>query len=104
MAEKWGLYAIAPENIADDEQYFLITEKYCLLYTNREPQGVKCKEITDLTILPPEAWAWVSSAIEEIRRKYLIEHQNEMLTAAKSFNERFIEELEAERQRMKGEE
>lgn len=101
MSEKWHLWVCLPENISEDERYFLITEKYCLLYSPRRPEG-PVREVEKLSALPSLAWEWLADAIADIRRRYMAEHQEEILAAAKDFNERFAGELEAERKRIEG--
>lgn len=100
MDDKFGLYLVSPEDIGDEEKHFLITPGYCLLYTKNAPPK-KSEEIKEMKMLPALARSWLGDTIEEIRKQYLIEHQAEVLLRAKSFNDLFERELEAEKQRLK---
>lgn len=94
---KYGLYVVRPKDIGEEERHFLITAEYCLLYTKNAPPQ-KSVEISDLSMLPETAKQWLNGAIDDVRREYLANNQNEILKRAKTFNERFAEELLAMRE------
>ncbi len=94
---RYGLYVVMPEDIGEEE-HFLITPGYCLLYTKNEPPK-KHEEVKNLQILPALAKQWLTDTIDEIRLRYLEQNQAQVLLRAKNFNEIFEKELQAERDR-----
>lgn len=68
---KYKLFVILPQNIPEGEEYYLVTAKYCLLYTNAEktPQGAI--EVTKIHTLPALAKEWLAECIEDLRKKAL---------------------------------
>lgn len=96
MSDKYQLYIVRPQDINDNEQHYLITVDYCLLYTNNKPPKIN-KKITDMKLLPELAMSWLSECIEDIRLKYLADNQSEIVDKANAFAERLQKELAAER-------
>lgn len=100
MAKKlYHLYVVKPGDIPENERFYLITSKYCLLYTDRRPPK-RNREIQDLSTLPELARNWIGSTIDQIREEYLREHEREILEKGKAFTERFEAELKAEREKL----
>ena len=65
--DKYGLYVVRPEDIGENEKYYLITATYCLLYTKKKPKdGFPVK---NLTALPSLAKQWLNGAIESLRQE-----------------------------------
>ena len=97
--DKYGLYVVRPEDIGENEKYYLITATYCLLYTKKKPKdGFPVK---NLTALPSLAKQWLNGAIESLRQEYLTENQQQLLAKGKAFSDALRQELEAERIRIK---
>ena len=97
---KFHLYLIDPEDIPEEETYYLITPGYCLLYTQTE--GIEgTKEIEEVASLPALAKNWLSQCIDDVRRTVLAEKQDELLEAAERFRHSLGKELEAERKMAK---
>lgn len=93
------LYLVLPQNIPEGEKFFLVTAKYCLLYTQGEaPKGAK--EITKISTLPRLAKEWLAGCIDQIREKALEEQKDQLLNVAgPAFYAAFEEALKAERGR-----
>lgn len=103
MARKtYSLYVVRPEDISEKERYFLITPDWTLLYTDKKPPERNIK-VTDLSKLPTLAVDWLNSTIEKMRAEYLADNAKEILQRGKAFNDRFAEELKAERKNMEKE-
>lgn len=101
-SKKYGLYVVRPEDIGEKERYFLITPDWTLLYTDKKPPERNVK-VTDLSKLPTLALDWLNATIEKMRGAYLADNAKEILRRGKAFNERFAEELQAEREIMEKE-
>lgn len=93
------LYLVLPQNIPEGEKFFLVTAKYCLLYTQGEaPKGAK--EITKISTLPRLAKEWLAGCIDQIREKALEEQKDQLLNVTgPAFYAAFEEALKAERGR-----
>lgn len=103
MAKKYGLYVVHPEDIGDKEQYYLITPTWSLLYTNRKPPE-RSRKVTQLSMLPDLAVAWLNKTIDQIRTDYLRANEKAILQQGKAFTERFVSELQAEKEKLEREE
>ena len=99
--KKFRLYLVRPEDIPAREQFYLITPKYCLLYTQNAPPK-KNREIVEIGRLPALASEWLKTTIDQIRERYLTDNEREILRRGKEFAERFREELEKERNGLEG--
>lgn len=99
MARNYGLYIVCPEDIKETERYYLITPKWTLLYTNRKPPE-RNKPVTDMSKLPDLAVEWLKATIDQMRAEYMRDNAQEILRRGKAFNDRFAEELEAEREKL----
>ena len=93
----YGLYVVLPQDIPETEPHYIITPDWCLLYTQNQPP-VRSEEVTDLHQLPALAKEWLESTIEEIRKRYLAEHREDILKKARTFTQRFAEELAKEKE------
>ncbi len=102
MEKKYHLYVVKPDDIPQKEKYFLITRKWCLLYTNSTPPKTH-REITDLKNLPALATEWIQATIDQIRENYLKENEDEILRHGKAFADRFEAELKAEKEKLEQE-
>ena len=93
------LYLVLPQNIPEGEKFFLVTAKYCLLYTQGEaPKGAK--EIKKISTLPRLAKEWLAGCIDQIREKALEEEKDQLLNVTgPAFYAAFEEALKAERGR-----
>lgn len=93
------LYLVLPQNIPEGETFFLVTAKYCLLYTQGEaPKGAK--EIKKISTLPRLAKEWLAGCIDQIREKALEEQKDQLLNVTgPAFYAAFEEALKAERGR-----
>lgn len=93
------LYLVLPQNIPEGEKFFLMTAKYCLLYTQREaPKGAK--EIKKISTLPRLAKEWLAGCIDQIREKALEEQKDQLLNVTgPAFYAAFEEALKAEKMR-----
>lgn len=94
----YRLYAVFPEDVPENEPYYIATPDWCLLFTENEPKG-KHREITKAAQLPPLAKQWLVGVIEEIQKKYLAEHEKELLCRAKQFRDKFAAELAVEQEK-----
>lgn len=75
----YRLYVLLPQEIPEDAEFYLITEKYCLLYTNGEkPKGAK--EVQRISNLPDLAKRWLGGCIDELRTRALAQNGDAMLT------------------------
>ena len=75
----YRLYVLLPQEIPEDAEFYLITEKYCLLYTNGEkPKGAK--EVKRIANLPELAKRWMGGCIDELRTRALVQNKDVMLT------------------------
>lgn len=75
----YRLYVLLPQNIPEDAEFYLITAKYCLLYTEKEaPAGAR--EVKRVHELPGLAKQWLGSCIDEIRTRALVQNGDAMLT------------------------
>ena len=95
----YHLYLVKPGDIPKKEKYYLITSKYCLLYTDRKPPKTH-KEVKDLNMLPDLAMEWLNTTINEMREEYLRDNEAEVLARGKEFTERFEQELKAEQEKL----
>ena len=102
MAKKYHLYVVRPEDIPEKEKYFLITAKWCLLYTNRKPPK-KNREVKDVNQLPSLAIEWLTATIDQIREEYLKANANDILRRGKEFTQIFENELKAEQEKIEAE-
>lgn len=93
------LYLVLPQNIPEGEKFFLVTAKYCLLYTQGEaPKGAK--EIKKISTLPRLAKEWLAGCIDQIREKALEEQKDQLLNVTgPAFYAAFEEALKAEKNR-----
>ena len=96
------LFLVRPEDIGENEKYFLITGTYCLLYTDNKPPKSH-REIKDLKLLPALAMEWLNQTIDQMRTEYLRDNAQEILKRGKAFTERFEEELKAEKEKLEQE-
>lgn len=75
----YRLYVLLPQNIPENEEFFLITGKYCLLYTDQAPpEGAR--EVKRVSDLPELAKRWLGGCIDEIRTRALLQNGDAMLT------------------------
>lgn len=75
----YRLYVLLPQNIPEDAEFYLITGKYCLLYTDgAQPEGAR--EVTRVSDLPELAKSWLGGCIDEIRTRALAQNADAMLT------------------------
>ena len=102
MSKEYGVYVVRPEDIPQNEKYYLITPKWSLLYTNAKPPKTH-RKITDDKTLHAQATEWLQAPIEQIREEYLKEHEQEVLRNGKAFTERFEAELKAEKEKLQQE-
>lgn len=100
----YKLYLVLPQNIPTDAEFYLITARYCLCYTNGEaPQGAK--EIKKVSNLPELAVNWISECIDTIRIRAMEEQKDMLLSeAAPVFHEALRNALEQESDALKRQE
>lgn len=93
------LYLVLPQNIPEGERFYLVTAKYCLLYTQGEaPKGAK--EITKISSLPHLAKEWLAGCIDRLREAALEEQKDRLLSETGPAFYRALEEaLKAEKMR-----
>ncbi len=96
------LYLVLPQNIPEGERFYLVTAKYCLLYTEGEaPKGAR--EITKISSLPHLAKEWLAGCIDRLREAALEEQKDRLLSeTGPAFYAAFEEALSAERERVEG--
>ena len=75
----YRLYVLLPQEIPEDAEFYLITGKYCLLYTNEAPpEGAR--EVRRVSDLPELAKSWLGGCIDEIRTRALEQNGDALLT------------------------
>ena len=73
------LYVLLPQDIPEDAEFYLITAKYCLLYTDgKAPE--KAREVRRVHELPELAKQWLGACIDEVRTRALAQNGDAMLT------------------------
>lgn len=73
------LYVLAPQDIPEGAEFYLITAKYCLLYTD-EKAPERAREVKRISDLPELAKRWLGGCIDEIRTRALLQNGDAMLT------------------------
>ncbi len=98
----YKLYLVLPQAIPEGAEFYLITGKYCLLYTNGEaPDGAK--EITRISTLPELAKRWLGGCIDELRVRALAQQKDNLLSEiGPMFHDALRNALESEKQRAEG--
>lgn len=103
MAKKlYHLYEVKPEDVPEEEPYYIITTKRTLLYTNRKAPE-QSRKISDLSSLSELEKSWLNDTINQMRLKHLRQNEREILRRGKKFAECFEAELRAEKEKLEQE-